>query len=45
MFNDFIFKKMIPKDLNDKLDLLLFDENINKINNKKIFKRNKSISF
>ena len=45
MFNDFIFKKMIPKDLNDKLDLLLFDGNINKINNKKFFKRNKSISF
>ena len=45
MFNDFIFKKMIPKDINDKLDLLLFDENINKINNKKIFKKTKSTSF
>ena len=45
MFNDFIFKKMIPKDINDKLDLLLFDENINKINNKKIFKKTKSTLF
>ena len=45
MFNDFIFKKMIPKDIMDKLDLLLFDENINKINNKKIFKKTKSTSF
>ena len=45
MFNDFIFKKMIPKDNNDKLDILLFDENINKKNNKKIFSRTKSISF
>ena len=45
MFNDFIFKKMIPKDITDKLDILLFDENINKKNNKKIFSKNKSTSF
>lgn len=45
MFNDFIFKKMIPKDNMDKLDLLLFDQNINKINNKKIFKKTKSTLF
>ena len=45
MFNDFIFKKMIPRDINDKLDILLFDENINKINNKKIFMKKKSTSF
>ena len=45
MFNDFIFKKMIPKDITDKLDILLFDENINKKNNKKFFSKNKSVSF
>ena len=45
MFSDFIFKKMIPKDTTDKLDILLFDENINKKNNKKIFSKNKSTSF
>ena len=47
MFNDFIFKKMIPKDITDKLDILLFDENINKIKNKKLmlFSRKNSTSF
>ena len=45
MFNDFIFKKMIPKDINDKLEILFFDEHINKINNKKLFSKNKSVSF
>ena len=45
MFTDFIFKKMIPKDTNDKLDILLFDENINKKNNEKIFKKKKPVSF
>ena len=45
MFNDFIFKKMIPKDINDKLEILFFDEYINKKNNKKIFSKNKPILF
>jgi len=45
MFNDFIFKKMIPKDINDKLEILLFDEFIKKKNNKKFFSKNKSIVF
>ena len=45
MFSDFIFKKMIPKDTNSKLEILFFDENINKINNKKIFSKNKPIVF
>ena len=45
MFNDFIFKKMIPKDVNDKLEILFFDESINKKNNKKLFKKNKPILF
>jgi len=45
MFNDFIFKKMIPKDINDKLEVLFFDEYINKKNNKKLFSKNKPIVF
>ena len=45
MFNDFIFKKMIPKDINDKLEILFFDEHINKINNKKLFSKNKSVLY
>ena len=45
MFNDFIFKKMIPKDINDKLEILFFDEYINKKNNKKFFTKNKPILF
>ena len=45
MFNDFIFKKMIPNNVDDKLEILFFDENINKKNNKKFFSKNKSISF
>ena len=45
MFNDFIFKKMIPNNINDKLEILFFDENINKINNKKFFSKNKTVSF
>ena len=36
MFSDFIFKKMLPKNINDKMDILFFDENINKKNNDKI---------
>ena len=45
MFNDFIFKKMIPKDINDKLEVLFFDEFIKKKNNKKFFSKNKPIVF
>ena len=45
MFNDFIFKKMIPKDINDKLEILFFDEHINKKNNKKLFTKNKPIIY
>ena len=36
MFGDFIFKKMLPKNTNDKMDILFFDESINKKNNEKI---------
>ena len=45
MFSDFIYKKMIPKNLNEKLELLLVDESLNKINNKKIFSKKKSVVF
>ena len=45
MFNDFIFKKMIPKDINDKLEILFFDECLNKKNNKKLFSKNKPTLF
>ena len=36
MFSDFIFKKMLPKNINDKMDILFFDENLNKKYNDKI---------
>ena len=36
MFSDFIFKKMLPKNINDKMDILFLDESINKKNNDKI---------
>ena len=45
MFSDFIFKKMIPKDINDKLLILFFDENIIKKNNKKLFAKQKNTIF
>ena len=47
MFSDFIFKKMLPKNINDKMDILFFDENINKKNNDKIllFGKKKAIFF
>ena len=36
MFGDFIFKKMLPKNINDKMDILFFDESLNKKYNDKI---------
>ena len=36
MFCDFIFKKMLPKNLSDKMDILFFDESLNKKYNDKI---------
>lgn len=45
MFSDFIYKKMIPKNLNEKLEILLVDESLNKINNKKLFSKKKSVVF
>ena len=34
MFNDFIFKKMLPKDINETIGILFFDESIIQKNNK-----------
>lgn len=47
MFCEFIFKKMLPKNINDKMDILFFDESINKKNNDKIllFGKKKPIFF
>ena len=36
IFSDFIFKKMLPKNTNDKMEILFFDENLNKKYNDKI---------
>ena len=37
MFNDFIFKKMIPNNINEKIEILFFDECINRKKNKMKF--------
>jgi hypothetical protein len=42
MFCDFIYKKMIPRDINQKLETLFFDESLAKKNNLKIFSKKKS---
>ena len=36
MFGDFIFKKMLPKNIDDKMEILFFDESLNKKYNDKI---------
>ena len=36
IFSDFIFKKMLPKNTDDKMDILFFDENLKKKYNDKI---------
>ena len=45
MFSDFIYKKMIPKNLNEKLEILLVDETLIKKKNKKLFTKKKSTAF
>ena len=45
MFSDFIYKKMIPKSLYEKLEILFFDENIIRKNNKKLFAKKKKTVF
>ena len=43
MFVDFIFKKMLPKNINDKMDILFLDEYLNKKYNDKILLFKKKI--
>lgn len=38
-FADFIYKRMIPKDSKEKLEILLFDEHITSKNNRKYFSK------
>ena len=38
-FADFIYKRMIPKDSKEKLEILLFDEHISQKNNRKYFSK------
>ena len=47
MFSDFIFKKMLPKNINDKIDILFLDESLNKKYNDKIrlFGKKKALFF
>jgi len=45
MFSDFIYKKMIPKNINEKLHILFLDENISRNNNKKLFSKKKANIF
>lgn len=39
MFADFIYKRMIPKDSNEKMEILLFEENLIEKKNRKMFSR------
>jgi hypothetical protein len=42
MFIEFIFKRMMPKDCNEKVDILFFEEKIcEKMSSKKLFGKNK----
>ena len=45
MFCDFIYRKMIAKDANEKLEILFFDESLIRKSNKKIFSKKKSCVF
>ena len=45
MFCDFIYRKMLPKDTNEKLEILFFDESIMKKMNKKFFSKKKTCVF
>ena len=45
MFIEFIYKRMMPKDYNEKVEVLFFEEKINeKIANKKIFSKSKMMA-
>ena len=45
MFSDFIYKKMIPKNINEKLHILFLDESISRNNNKKLFAKKRINAF
>ena len=45
MFSDFICKKMIPKNMKDKLEILFVDETLIKKNNKKLFAKKRPTVF
>ena len=45
MFCDFIYRKMIAKDANEKLETLFFDESLIRKSNKKIFSKKKQCVF
>ena len=45
MFIEFIYKRMMPKDCNEKVEILFFEEKINeKIANKKLFSKSKMMA-
>ena len=45
MFIEFIYKRMMPKDCNEKVEILFFEEKINeKIASKKIFSKSKMMA-
>lgn len=44
-FADFIYKRMIPKDSKEKLEILLFDEHITEKNNRKYFSKKTATHF
>ena len=45
MFCDFIYRKMLPKDTDEKLEILFFDESLMKKMNKKFFSKKKTCVF
>jgi len=44
-FADFVYKRMIPKDSKEKLEILLFDEHISEKNNRKYFSKKTATHF
>ena len=45
IFSDFIYRRMLPKDVNEKIEILFFDESIFKKNNRCSFKKKKDLKF
>ena len=44
-FSDFIYKRLIPNNTQDKIDILFFDESIIKKNNRRALKKKKHLNF